>query len=264
VKLLSCEELEFSYNGNPFISDFNLEVDENDFISVIGRNGSGKTTLIKLICGLISNYGGNIYLHSDDIRNINRRKIAKILSYLPQYGVPMFSEMKVRDFILLGRYSSKGNIQFSYSSEDKDIAGKSLEILKIENLRNKNLNELSGGERQKVLIALTLVQLNITTDLKEKILVIDEPLTYLDINHQIEIFELLRSLNSDKNLTIIVITHDLNLAMKYTKNSLLLDGGKNCGYGKSSEIINPDILRKHFLVNSRIVSINNYNQIHYN
>lgn len=264
MNLLRCEKLEFSYNGNPFISDFNLEVNDKDFISVIGRNGSGKTTLIKLICGLISNYGGVIYLNSEDIKNISRREIAKILAYLPQYGVPMFSQMKVRDFILLGRYSSKGNIQFSYSSEDKNIAEKSLGILKIENLKNKNLNELSGGERQKVLIALTLVQLDITTDLKGKILIIDEPLTYLDINHQIEIFELLKSLNTEKNLTIIVITHDLNLAMKYTKNSLLLDSGKNCGYGKSSEIINPDILKKHFLVNSQILSINNYNQIHYN
>ncbi|MBN1633433.1 MAG: ABC transporter ATP-binding protein [Ignavibacteria bacterium] len=261
---MRCEKLEFSYNGNSFITNFDFEVNEKDFISIIGRNGSGKTTLIKLICGLISNYAGNIYLHSADIKNINRKEIAKILAYLPQYGVPMFNQMKVRDFILLGRYSSKGNTQFSYSFKDKSIAEKSLEILKIENLKDKNLNELSGGERQKVLIALTLVQLDITADLKGKILIIDEPLTYLDINHQIEIFELLSNLNGERNLTIIVITHDLNIAMKYTKKSLLLDNGKNCGYGKSAEIINSDMLKKHFLVKSRIVNIDNYSQIHFN
>lgn len=264
MNILRCEKLEFSYNGNPFISGINLDVNVGDFISVIGRNGSGKTTLIKLLCGLLGRYNGNVYLQSEDMKNIGRRKIASMLAYLPQYGVPMFNQMKVKDFILLGRYSAKENKQFSYSSEDKNIAVKSLEILKIENLNDKNLNELSGGERQKVLIALTLVQLDITADLKGKILIIDEPLTYLDINHQIEIFELLRKLNSEKVLTIIVITHDLNLAMKYTKKTLLLDNGVNCGFGESSEIIKPEIIKKHFLVNSSIINLNNYNQIHFN
>lgn len=264
MNILRCENLEFSYNGNPFISGINLEIDEGDFISVIGRNGSGKTTLIKLLCGLLGRYNGKIYLHSEDIRNMGRKDIAQVLAYLPQYGVPLFNQMMVKDFLLLGRYPAKGKTQFSYSSEDRKVASESLGILKIGNLRDKYLNELSGGERQKVLIALTLVQLDITEDLKGKILIIDEPLTYLDINHQIEIFKLLKKLNCEKNLTIVVITHDLNLAMKYTKKTLLLDNGLNCGFGKSSEIINPEIIKKHFLVNSGIISINNCNQIHFN
>lgn len=265
MSILSTENLTFSYSKDvPLFEKINIQFDKRGFVSIIGRNGSGKSTFVKLLAGILKNYSGSIMLQGKEIKEYKRKELAGILAYMPQYGIPIFRGMKIKDFLLLGRYSYKDFSEFSYSSEDKEIVNYTLGLLGLESLGNKFLNEISGGELQKVLITLTLVQINPLGDLQDKILIIDEPLTFLDINHSFEIFSLLKILNTEKKLTVIIITHDLNLALRFSEKTLLFDGGKIVSYGNTKDVINENVLRKHFLINSQIVNINNNSQIYFN
>jgi iron complex transport system ATP-binding protein len=166
-----------------------------------------------------------------------------------------FEGLKVCDLLLMGRYAYKNFSSFTYNSRDKEIVNKSIEITGIGEYKDKSLLHLSGGEKQKVLITLALVQLDITSELSEKILIIDEPLTFLDINYQFEIFSILSKLNTEKDLTIIIVTHNLNLALQYTNKILLLENGKIAELGDPKKIINEETLKKYFLINSQILNI---------
>jgi iron complex transport system ATP-binding protein len=166
-----------------------------------------------------------------------------------------FEGLKVYDLLLMGRYAYKNFSSFTYNSRDKEIVNKSIEITGIGEYKDKSLLHLSGGEKQKVLITLALVQLDITSELSEKILIIDEPLTFLDINYQFEIFSILSKLNTEKDLTIIIVTHNLNLALQYTNKILLLENGKIAELGDPKKIINEETLKKYFLINSQILNI---------
>ena len=255
-KLLTVENLKFDYSGNKFsLSDINFYVDKKNFIGIIGRNGSGKSTLVKIIAGIYKNFNGTIYYKKESINKFNERELAKIISYLPQSDVLFFEGLKVYDLLLMGRYAYKNFSSFTFNGRDKEIVNKSIEITGIGEYKDKSLLHLSGGEKQKILITLALVQLDITSELSEKILIIDEPLTFLDINYQFEIFSILSKLNTEKDLTIIIVTHNLNLALQYTNKILLLENGKIAELGDPKKIINEETLKKYFLINSQILNI---------
>ena len=255
-KLLTVDNLNFGYSGNKFsLSDVSFSVDKKNFIGIIGRNGSGKSTLVKIIAGIYKNYNGTINYKRGGIEKFNERELAKIISYLPQSDVLFFEGLKVYDLLLMGRYAYKNFSSFTFNGRDKEIVNKSIEITGIGEYKDKSLLHLSGGEKQKVLITLALVQLDITSELSEKILIIDEPLTFLDINYQFEIFSILNKLNTEKDLTIIIVTHNLNLALQYTNKILLLENGKIAESGDPKKIINEETLKKYFLINSQILNI---------
>ena len=255
-KLLTVDNLNFGYSGNKFsLSDVSFSVDKKNFIGIIGRNCSGKSTLVKIIAGIYKNYNGTINYKRGGIEKFNERELAKIISYLPQSDILFFEGLKVYDLLLMGRYAYKNFSSFTYNSRDKEIVNKSIEITGIGEYKDKSLLHLSGGEKQKVLITLALVQLDITSELSEKILIIDEPLTFLDINYQFEIFSILSKLNTEKDLTIIIVTHNLNLALQYTNKILLLENGKIAELGDPKKIINEETLKKYFLINSQILNI---------
>ena len=263
-KILEVKGVSFSYEKNNFsLEDINFRVEEGDFMSIIGRNGSGKSTLVKLLSRIIVYYKGQIEYDENDISLLPKKEFSKKLSYLPQSGILINEGMKVFDLLLMGRYSYKRFSDFKFSEEDKLVVNNSIEIAGIGKLRDKFFFELSGGEKQKALITLSLVQLDITNNLKGKVLIIDEPLTFLDVNYQYEIFSLLRRLNEEKKLTILIITHDLNLALKFTNKTLLLENGKTLNMGNSKEIITEGTLKRHFLINSRIVNFDNEYNINY-
>jgi iron complex transport system ATP-binding protein len=257
-ELLKVEDLCFSYGKDNFaLSKINIEVLKNDFLSVIGRNGSGKSTLVKLISGIYGNYLGKIFVHSKDICTYTKKDISKILSYLPQSSLNGNNGLNVFDFLLLGRYAYKKFSDFSFSECDRKAVDDSIEVTGIKEFTGKSVNELSGGEKQKVLVTLSLVQLDINSDLSNKILIIDEPLTFLDVNFQYEIFSILDRLNKEKNLTVVVVTHNINLALKYTCKTLLLDKGEMVMFDETKKVITKEIIEKYFRVKSRIVNFDN-------
>lgn len=262
--LIECKIEKFSYERNTFsLSGIDIDVDEKDFISVIGRNGSGKSTLVKILSGILLKYSGSIQYLGKEISAWHKKELAKRISYLPQSGVFIDENMLVNDFLFMGRYAYKKYSEFSFSQEDKKVVEASIRETGITDLKNLHFFELSGGQKQKVLIALSLVQLDISSDLSGKILIIDEPLTYLDVNYQYEIFSLLRKLNKEQNLSVMVVTHDLNLALKFSNKTVLMEEGKTIKYGNTAEIISEDTLKKHFLINSRIVNFENEPGLNY-
>ncbi|MCX7832863.1 MAG: ABC transporter ATP-binding protein [Ignavibacteria bacterium] len=265
MSFLATVNLSFSYKKEvPFFENICINFQRSDFVSIIGRNGSGKSTFVKLLVGVINNYSGNVIVKDRDIKEYKRKELATFMSYLPQHGLTIFKGMRIKDFLLLGRYPFKNFSDFSYSKIDKEIVNYALRLVELEKISNKYLNEISGGELQKVLITLSLVQINPLLELDEKILIIDEPLTFLDINHSFEIFTLLKKLNEEKKLTVIIITHDLNLALKFSDKTILFDDGKVVSYGRTKEVIQENILRKHFLIDSQIININNNYHIYFN
>jgi iron complex transport system ATP-binding protein len=264
-KLIDIIDLIFSYGENNFsLKDINLSIENNDFISIIGRNGSGKSTFVKIISRIYKGYQGTINYSGKDIREIENKEFSRQVSYLPQSGIQISEEMTVFELLLLARYPYKKFGDFIFSDKDKMIVEESIRFTQADKFRNKYFHKLSGGEKQKILITLALVQLDITSSLEKKVLIIDEPLTYLDVNYQLEIFSILNKLNKDNNLTIIIITHDLNLALKYTSKTLLLEGGEIISFDETGKVITEEILKKHFLINSKIVKLEDEFHINYN
>lgn len=254
-ELLKAEEVYFSYDKNNFaLNKINIQVLKNDFLSIIGRNGSGKSTLVKVISGIYSGYKGNVYLQGKDISSYTKKEISKTLSYLPQSSLSGNNGLNVFEFLLLGRYAYKKFSDFTFSEYDKKSVYDSIEVTGIGSFIKKSVNELSGGEKQKVLVTLSLVQLDINSDLSEKILVIDEPLTFLDVNFQYEIFSILEKLNKEKKLTIAVVTHNINLALKYTDKTLLLDKGEMILFDETKKVITEETIEKYFEVKSKIIN----------
>ncbi|HEX2787260.1 MAG TPA: ABC transporter ATP-binding protein [Ignavibacteria bacterium] len=260
--LVEIKNLNFEYSNNGFrLSDVNLEIFEKDFLSVTGRNGSGKSTLIKCLAGIFHHYSGEILHNNNNILQIKRKELAKSFSYLPQFAINETYDIKVSEFLLLGRYAYKNNFEYTYNNIDRRIVDEVLKLTNFEHYRDKLVSQLSGGEKQKCLLGLALVQLDVTSDLSGKVLIIDEPVTFLDIHHQKEIFEILKFLNACKGLTIVNVIHDLNLALKYSNRVLVMDNGKIAAAGKPRDILNEINLLKFFLTEAKLINIQNNNHI---
>lgn len=265
MALLEADNIAFSYSKNKnYITNLSLKIETKDFITLTGKNGSGKSTIVKLLSGIFPPNSGKVIFDGKNIFSFNRKELAIKLSYLPQYGVPFYEGMRVKEFLLLGRYPYRSNSSFFENKNDINSVNEALEFSGISELKSKLLNELSGGERQKVLITLSLIQLDINSDLHGKILIIDEPLTYLDIHHQYEIFEMLSALNNKYGLTILVITHDLNIALRFSEKTILMNEGKIVKFDITKKVITEEMLKKYFLINSQIVKFNDISQIYYN
>ncbi len=262
--LLSVESVDFSYSGDRFIlKDINLSFEHGKFYSIIGRNGSGKSTLVKLMTGLLKDFKGNVCFNQKNILSFSFKYLARNISYIPQYNAFFDSDIKVIDFLTLGRYSYKPFTQFRNNKADIDIVEYALNLLSIKDLAEKNLGNISGGEKQKVIIALSLVQLNCIDSLNGKLLIVDEPLTYLDVHYQFDIFNVLRNLNKEKGLTIVTVTHDLNIAIKYTDETILLENGNIVSKGNTLDIITEDTLKKYFMIKSQVVNFENKYHINF-
>lgn len=261
-KLIEIKNLSFEYFKSDFrLSDINFEIFEKDFLSVTGRNGSGKSTLIKCLAGIFHNYSGEILYRNTSILKTKRKDFAKSVSYLPQFAINETYDIKVSEFLLLGRYAYKNNFEYTYNDNDRNIVDEVLKLISFEQYKNKLVSQLSGGEKQKCLLGLALVQLDITSDLSGKILIVDEPITFLDIHHQKEIFEILKFLNAEKSLTVVNVIHDLNLALKYSNRVVIMDNGRVGESGTPSDILNEINLQKYFLTEAKLINIQNNNHI---
>ena len=194
MSLIDIKNLSLGYDGNIVLKNVNLKIEENDFICVVGPNGSGKSTLIKGILGLIKPIFGTITFN-----NLKQN----FIGYMPQETkVDSSFPASVLEIVLSGTLNKKSRSLF-YTKEDKKLAIKNLKILGIENLKNKHFSELSGGQRQKVLLARSLCATS-------KLLILDEPSNNLDSKSKKNLYDILRNLNKNYNITIIMITHDLD------------------------------------------------------
>jgi len=209
------------------IKDISFEAEAGDFIGIIGPNGSGKTTLLRTIAKILMPRRGVIYINGKNLAEMDIRELAKILAVVPQTFQSGF-EFKVEDVVLMGRTPYLGRFELE-SERDYKIALRAMRMVGCEHLIGRNIGELSGGELQKVIIARALAQ-------EPKILLLDEPTAHLDINHQIEIMNLLRKL-ADSGVLIVAVIHDVNLALQFCSKLILMKDGKVVALGKPEEVV---------------------------
>lgn len=240
---IEAKDIIVSYGEKSALHKASIKVHDGEIVTIIGPNGSGKSTLIKAISRCIKLTSGNILLDGIDINKIPTKTIAKKLAVLPQVK-KVSSDVTVESLVSYGRYP---HLSFGkrLSSEDNEIVEWAMEKTGLLKLRDRNVITLSGGERQRAWIAMALAQ-------KPKILILDEPTTYLDISYQVEVLELVKDLNETLGLTVVMVLHDLNQAARYSDHIYVLMDGKIRNYDKPSNILNHSILKDVFRIDASV------------
>ena len=237
--IIEVENLSFGYRQGTILKDLSFEVMPGTFLAVAGPNGAGKTTLLNLLCGLLSPKTGSIKIDAAYIESYSVKKLAQKVAVVRQEFVPVF-DFTVEETVSMARTPYLGTFGFG-SGTDKKIVAEALEMTDIVRFASRPLAELSGGERQRVFIARALAQ-NTT------ILLLDEPTSFLDLKHQVGIYDLLKRMQLEKGKTIVAVTHDINLTIQYCDETLLLGGTPFCNYqyGKAEDVFSPQQIEKVF------------------
>ncbi len=235
--LLSAHTLSFSYNTAPTLIDIDFALESGARRALLGPNGSGKTTLLKLLTGILSPTRGSISYQATDLKKMTRREIAKRVALVPQEMNLQFG-FTVAQMVMLGR-TPHARALAGASKQDRAVVEEMMEMTEIGEMRERVVTELSGGEQQRVVIAMALAQ-------QPQVLLLDEPTVHLDINHQIEILELLKELNRERGLTVLATMHDLNLAALYFGDLALLERGRIVAQGAPQQVLNVEQIRHVF------------------
>ncbi len=225
--IIKINDLSFSYNSHPVLQDIQLEVGKGEVLGVIGPNGSGKSTLLKCIDRILKPKSGSILLDGKEINRFSMREMARFIGYVPQREESRFP-VTVFDAILMGR---KPFLNWKPSSSDLEKVSQIVESLKLESIAMREIGSISGGERQKVLIARAIAQ-------EPQVLLLDEPTSYLDLRHQLEVMDLVKHLAGEGTSSVVAI-HDLNLASRYCSSLVLLQEGKVFAAG-GKEVLAPE------------------------
>jgi iron complex transport system ATP-binding protein len=242
--MILIDKLSVAFGEKSIINDVCLTVGEGKILSIIGPNGSGKSTLLKAISRNVKPREGSVFLDGSDIRRFDAKALARHLAVLHQ-GSHAPADLTVRDLVEYGRFPYqhwwKGK-----SEADHKLVDWSLEQTGLANLAARRVSTLSGGEQQRAWIAMALAQ-------KPRVLLLDEPTTYLDICYQFEVLELVSRLNREQGITVIMVLHDINYAAKYSDHIAVLCNGQVFAVGRPDEVITADILRKVFRVEGRVL-----------
>jgi iron complex transport system ATP-binding protein len=225
---LELEKIGFRYDSDWVIRAVSLTVQQSEFLGIIGPNGSGKTTLLKVMNGILQPQEGRVQLSGLDLKCMDKRALARIVAAVPQDTSVIFP-FSVREVVLMGRYPHLGFLAFE-GENDSEIADAAMRMTGMIALGDRGIHELSGGERQRVLIARALAQ-------QPEIILLDEPTAFQDIKHQVDFFHLIRDLNRKQGLTVIAVTHDVNLASSYCDRLVLLKRGAIHVVGRPDQVI---------------------------
>ncbi|MGO1889069.1 MAG: ABC transporter ATP-binding protein [Corynebacterium variabile] len=242
---ISVANLRVAYTPDrPVISDLSLNIPGGQVTTIIGPNGCGKSTLLRAIGRLIPSQGGEVHLGDTDIGSMKRRDIAKTIGVLPQSPISP-PGLIVSDLVSRGRHPHQSWIR-QWSSSDEEEVNAALEMTDVAELADRSVDSLSGGQRQRVWISMVLAQ---HTD----VLFLDEPTTYLDLAHSIEVLDLVNRLRRDLDRTVVMVLHDLNLAIRYTDNLVVMRDGDLIATGKPEEIITSELLKDVFELDATVI-----------
>ena len=242
--MISGKNIEIAYEKNIVIKDLDIEIKRGEILTILGTNGCGKSTLLKGISRVIPYKNGTISLENEIIHNINSKEFAKRLAFVSQNNeIP--EDITVEEFVRYGRTPHKKWYEL-LNEDDEKIVSWAMEICKIEKFSKRKVMSLSGGERQKVWIAMVLAQ-------KTSVLLLDEPTTYLDICHQFEIMELIKELNKKLGITIVMVLHDINLSARYADYIFALRKGKLVSQGSPEDIITSELINDVFGLDCEVI-----------
>jgi iron complex transport system ATP-binding protein len=239
---ITIKSLTFGYNGSMILDGLNLVVEDSEVLGLVGPNGSGKTTLIKCIDKILKPKG-SILIDGRDIDTVSRTDLAKRLGYVPQSSSTPLATT-VFDTVLMGR---RPHISWRVSDSDLDKVADILGLLHLEYLAMRDFSQLSGGQKQKVLIARALAQ-------EPEVLLLDEPTSSLDMKHQLEVMETISSLVKEKKISAVMALHDLNLASMFVDKLAILKGGKIYAAGEPIDLLNAKNIRDVYGVEAVVMN----------
>jgi len=240
---VKIDDVEFRYSSTPVLKDVCLNMEGAQFVSIIGPNGVGKSTLIHCINKILRPTGGTVMIDDNDVKDLPLKELAKQVGYVPYSANDTFP-LTVVDTVMIGRHPHS---KWKSLDKDLDIVYDALKLMGIEHLAMRYFNELSAGQHQKVMLARGLVQ-------EPRILLLDEPTSNLDVRHQIEVTKTLKRLSREKEILVIIISHDLNIAAKYADNMILMCEGGIYAVGTPNEVITEENLRRVYGVDSEVIA----------
>lgn len=241
---LSAESITLGYDGSAVVHDLSFAVPPGQITAIVGANACGKSTLLRALARLLTPTAGTVLLDGDDIRSSPTAEVARVLGLLPQSPVAPESIL-VADLVARGRYPHQGWLRRRVP-EDDAIVDAAMRTAGVADLAYRSVDTLSGGQRQRVWIAMALAQ---QTDL----MLLDEPTTYLDISHQIDVLDLLVDLNHKRGTTVVMVLHELSLACRYADHLVAMSEGRIVADGAPSDIVTPDLVREVFGIEAMII-----------
>lgn len=249
-KAIEIKDLKVGYDKKIIIEELNLTLEKGKITSIIGANGCGKSTLLKSIGRILKKEKGNIFLLDKDMNEMKSKEIAEKLAILSQNPTAP-SQLKVEELVSYGRYPHRNNVN-KLSNEDKNKIEWALKVTNTIEFRDRELSDLSGGQRQRVWLAMALAQ---DTD----ILLLDEPTTFLDMSHQLEVLNIVKKLNDKEGCTVVMVLHDINHAAKYSDFIVAMRDGKILYNDEANSIMNKRVLKDIYNIDADLVKSEKYN-----
>lgn len=245
--MLKVRNLYCGYDGKDVIKDFNIDITRGQNVSIVGPNGCGKSTLLKAMVSLID-YKGNIFLDGKEVKSINRKELAKKVALMSQNS-QIYFPYTVYETVALGRYAHIDGVFARLSKKDEEIILNCLSNVGILDLKDKLINELSGGQLQRVYLARVFAQ-------EPDVILLDEPTNHLDLKCQIEILEHINKWTKENQKTVIGVLHDLNLVQMFSDDVIMLSEGYIVSKGKTKDVLSEDKLKEVYGVDIKKFMIN--------
>jgi len=241
--MIQLKEMSFSYGNHSFIEKLNLDIKKGEVVGIVGPNGSGKSTILKNITGKLQHQSGGIYLDQEEILEMHAKKISRKMASLSQHQTSS-GDFSVKELIRFGRLPHKKWYE-SYNDEDAACVEWAMDKTGVKCFEDKCAHTLSGGEKQRVWIAMTLAQ-------KPEVLLLDEPTTFLDMCHQMEVLDLVKSLNKELGVTVIMVLHDLNQACQYCDRICVMKQGAVYEIGEPEVVMTENLIRNVYNVHAAV------------
>lgn len=235
---LSVEHLSVSIHGNPILRDISLRFPKGKRISILGPNGAGKSTLLRTLIGIQQLEAGCVLLQGTDIKRLSRRQLSQNIAILPQ-GAEAPQDTTVEHLVGFGRFPYHSMFGQVDAKKDREVVEWALDLAHVEALRKREVHSLSGGERQRAFLAMVLAQ-------QPKILLLDEPTTYLDIAHQLEVMNIITEVNQKYGITVIMVLHDMNHALQFSDEVVIVKNHGIFASGSPETIMTAETIAKVF------------------
>ena len=243
--MFHIEGLHFSYGSQPVLNGISTDIGAGEFLALVGPNGAGKSTFLKILAGLLRRFDGTVEFSGRPLRDYDTRDLARRVAFVPQETHVVFP-FTADEIVLMGRLPHRAGFAFD-SRHDLDCAREAMTRTDTATLSGKTFNELSGGEKQRVVLASALAQ-------EPEVLLLDEPTVYLDLKHQIQFYDILERLNTERKITVISVTHDINLAARYARRMIGIDGGTFKADGRPDELMRPALIHELFGIHTEVLT----------